>query len=67
MKVTLLYDPLWEALDWAKKYCPSYITNSAAPVKPIFKPRDQMELTYVYIDYYFGSEKDAILFSLRWQ
>jgi hypothetical protein len=27
MTVTIPYDPIWEPLNWAKKYCSSYITN----------------------------------------
>jgi len=27
MTVTIPFDPFWEPLHWAKKYCPSYITN----------------------------------------
>ena len=53
-KVTLPYDPAWSALEWAKKYCPSYITNTSPPTRP----RE--------IEYFFSEEKDAILFSLKW-
>jgi hypothetical protein len=27
MTVTIPFDPFWEPLHWAKRYCPSYITN----------------------------------------
>lgn len=62
--VTLPYDPIWKALDWAKEHCPSYITNDAAhpggnkPGGDYFSPS--------VINYYFGSEKDAVIFALNW-
>lgn len=57
--ITLPYDPTWKALEWAKKNCPSYITNhvhvdSDAKVNP------------EYINYYFVEQKDAIWFAIRW-
>jgi hypothetical protein len=59
MTVTLPYDPVWEPLEWAKKYCPSYITNDM-----------HQDGYYTYdntkIDYFFGNEKDAMWFVLRW-
>ena len=55
-KVTLLYDPAWTALEWAKKHCPSYITNTS----PVSHQR------WREIDYFFGDEKDAVFFKLRW-
>jgi hypothetical protein len=59
MKVTIPYDPVWEAMTWAKEHCSSYITNdvhcdgfnSYVPAK---------------IDFFFSDEKDALVFSLRW-
>ena len=58
MTVTLPYDPAWRPLEWAKKYCPNYITND------IHKYGN----TYFFtrIDYFFGDEKDAMWFALRW-
>jgi hypothetical protein len=53
MNVTLPYDPTWQALEWAKKNCPSYITNSA-------------EFGGKIIYYYFGTEEDAVMFKLKW-
>jgi len=50
--VTLPYDPCWLALTWAKRYCPSYITNQADPSGKIV--------------YYFGKAQDALVFSLKW-
>ncbi len=63
MKVTLPYDENWEALAWAKKNCPSYITNDATRVV--------IDVVSMYpyetvINYYFGNEKDAMIFQLRW-
>ncbi len=59
--VTLPCDPVEPRNNWAKENCPSYITNV---------------LDYVYqgggwtpelsIKYYFGEEKDAVMFTLRW-
>ena len=59
MTVTLPFDPLWEPTKWAKKYCPSYITNDI-----------HMDGYNTYdatkIDYHFSDEKDAIWFMLKW-
>ena len=59
MTVTLPYDPWWEPLEWAKTNCPSYITNNV-----------HQDGYYTYdrakIDYYFGDEKDATFFALKW-
>ncbi len=64
MKVTLPYDEKrMEALTWAKKNCPSYITNDSTKVVT-----DDVSM-YPYehvINYYFGDEKDANWFALRW-
>jgi len=62
--VVLKYDPTWTALEWAKKHCPSYITNDAKPVEPRRSMADYMNP--VYINYYFGNEHEAFLFKLRW-
>jgi hypothetical protein len=56
--VTLPYDPVWTALPWAKKNCSSYITNDVH--------KNTGEKQIVQIDYFFGEEKDAVLFSLKW-
>lgn len=72
--VTIPYDPVWEPLEWAKKHCPSYITNDVANDATPFYLREEVEsdrkpgrrvFTY-YINYYFGNEQDAIIFKLRW-
>lgn len=57
--VTLPYDPTWQALEWAKKHCPSYITNAVTP-----SPFDIFR--YPTIDYFFANEKDKLTFLLRW-
>lgn len=44
-----------QALSWAKKNCPSYITNDA------LRKDDKW-----YYRFYFGQEKDIIMFLLRW-
>ena len=51
-RVILPYDPEWRALRWAKKHCPSYITNQADVNRKIV--------------YYFSDEQEAMLFTLRW-
>ena len=45
----------FEPLQWAKKNCPSYITNYAV----------QKQGEYYY-RFYFGREQDQIMFALRW-
>lgn len=55
MKVSLPYDVKWEALYWAKKNCPSYITNYAS------YGNDR-----TVIHYCFGNERDVVAFTLRW-
>ena len=57
--VDLLAPKVWNAhyepLTWAKKHCPSYITNDAVQKKGGY-----------YYRYFFGDERDQILFMLRW-
>ena len=63
--ITLRYDPVWRALEWAKKNCPGYITNRVKKLPnrdnptPFFKD-------LIVIDYYFNTEQEALLFALRW-
>lgn len=52
MDITLPYDPEWRALQWAKEYCPSYITNKAS--------------VGGHIVYYFFNAEDAMMFKLKW-
>ena len=58
MTVTLPYDPVWKALEWAKEHCPEYVTNA---VHKNSEPGQG-----VLIDYFFASERDAVFFKLRW-
>ena len=46
---------VYEPLEWAKKHCPSYITNDAV----------QKNGEYYY-RFYFSKEPDQIIFALRW-
>lgn len=45
----------YEPLTWAKKNCPSYITNDAVQKGGVY-----------YYRFYFGNEKDMTMFILRW-
>lgn len=58
MIVTLPYDPVWEAMTWAKTHCPSYITNDMHKYGNSYDNKR--------IDYFFDNEQDALLFALRW-
>lgn len=58
--VTLPYDPVWKALEWAKEHCPSYNTNT-------LHHSGEWEPKEVYIDYYFDNGGDAVLFALNWK
>jgi len=58
-KVTLLYDPTWQALYWAKKHCPSYVTSDIHQIGYNSYVENK-------IDYFFHDEKDAVFFTLRW-
>ncbi len=57
--VTISYDSLWPALEWAKENCPSYITNDAH--MDGYNTYDNSK-----IDYHFSDAKDATIFALRW-
>lgn len=59
MKVTLTYDIFWTPVEWAKENCPSYITNALH-----LDEDDRPDIAKV--DYFFGSEADAVLFALKW-
>ena len=47
--------PGFEPLEWAKKNCPSYITNDAV----------QKQGEYYY-RFYFSQERDIVAFMLKW-
>lgn len=49
-----------EALQWAKKYCPNYITNRAIPLA------DGYSNTHEYIFYFVPNSPDMTAFALRW-
>lgn len=59
MIVTIPFTPLWEPIDWAKEHCPSYISNDIH--MDGYNTFDNSK-----IDYFFGDEKDAMWFKLRW-
>jgi hypothetical protein len=67
MTVTLPYDPDWKALAWAKEYCSSYITNKASNTTRLKRVSSSGWVNDSSIVYYFGDEKDALLFALRWE
>jgi hypothetical protein len=55
--VDIIHTPGWyEALDWAKQHCRSYITNEG------FRKEEDI----YYVRFYFSDEKDQIWFTLRW-
>lgn len=51
----IAYAPEYVPLEWAKKNCPSYITQDAV----------QRNGNYYY-RFFFRDERDLILFALRW-
>jgi hypothetical protein len=57
--VTIPYDVRWLALDWAKENCPSYVTNDVH-----CDGYNTYDINQ--IDYFFGDEKDAVMFKLKW-
>ena len=61
--VILPYDPTWRALEWAKANCKSYITNQGVDVKSLADLSNGY--TIGKIEYFFGDERDATLFRLR--
>jgi hypothetical protein len=65
MTVTLPYDPVWTALEWAKEHCPSYITNKSSNTTRL-KSVPGRWINDSSIVYYFGDEQDAVLFKLTW-
>lgn len=60
--VTIPHDPVWRALTWTKENCPSYITNQGRP-----HTGSTLDNRKYVIDYYFGEERDAVLFALKWK
>lgn len=45
----------YEPLVWAKRNCPSYITNDAVQKEGVY-----------YYRFYFSNDRDQALFALRW-
>ena len=58
MTVTLPYDPIWAPLEWAKKHCPSYITNDIHKYGNSYDNKR--------IDYFFSDKRDVTMFILKW-
>ena len=50
------------ALTWAKKNCPSYITNSSSTTLPA-TPTGLFVIRY---NFYFSNEVEALMFRLKW-
>jgi hypothetical protein len=65
IKVTLPYDPAWQPLAWAKEHCDSYITNVAHQAG--LKSAPGGWIADFCIVYYFGHERDATMFALKWK
>lgn len=63
--ITLRYDPVWRAAEWAKKNCSGYITNRVKKLADRDNPAPFF-MTLTVIDYYFSTEQEALLFALRW-
>ena len=61
--VTIHYEDVEPALQWAKANCPTYITNA-------YHSMDPREFDMVRIDFFFGTSKqgrrDMTAFTLRW-
>jgi hypothetical protein len=59
LPVPVTYSRADEYLAWAKKNCPTYITNDAVQREGLF-----------YYRFYFGNnwqgEQDRIMFAMRW-
>jgi hypothetical protein len=53
-----------EALDWAKRHCPSYITNDV--YMSDIADHSKMNTALIY-RFYFDKEAEASWFRLRWE
>jgi len=62
--VVIPYDPTWRALEWAKEHCTSYITNDRESERP--RPYPDHNIDDIRIRFYFGNERDATSFALKW-
>lgn len=54
--ITTSFTKRLEMLNWAKKHCPSYITNDV----------DKTDILFSTFRFYFSDEKDYTMFTLRW-
>jgi hypothetical protein len=58
--VTLPFETKWQGASvWARNYCPNFICEDSHCDK-----NDNWDLTKT--DYFFASEKEALMFMLRW-
>jgi hypothetical protein len=57
--VTLPHKYEWDATEWAKEHCPSYLSATA-------HLRLGRDLPPSNVDYHFADEKDLTMFILRW-
>ena len=55
LRASEVYDSVYWPIGWAKKHCPSYITNEAV----------QKNGDYYY-RFYFADQQDQLWFQLRW-
>lgn len=61
-RVSIESKKAYEALDWIKLNCPSYITNRVDMVHLT----DEKRIGPIKFSFVFGDEKDATMFALRW-
>lgn len=57
--IILPHDYEWDATEWAKENCPSYLSATA-------HIRLDRNLPASKIEYHFADEADAAIFTLRW-
>jgi hypothetical protein len=60
--IILPYQSSWDALHWAKKNCPSYITCDVHRV--MISGQEYFDSNFV--EYYFSCDNDATMFALKW-
>jgi hypothetical protein len=53
------------ALNWAKEYCPSYITNTGR-IEGAWCDDNGPHLARVRYEFIFSNEHDAAMFALKW-
>jgi hypothetical protein len=65
--VVIPYDPAWRPLEWAKKHCPSYITNDAVTITdPNSWGTLSLDGSRSGVRYFFKDKEDAAYFKLTW-